>query len=170
MKTVKLGERVIEDRRKMEEILRSSKVGRLCFCLDGKPFIIPLNFAYDNGTIYVHGSDQGLKTEALRQHPSVCFEVDEFLGTVPASMPCEFDAAYQSVVAYGAVQVLETVDEKMVALRLIVTKYAGEEVAGTLSRSMVGEYRSERDRATTVVKIQVERMTGKCSIKGTEQV
>ena len=165
MKTIRLGERVIDDRMEIEEILRSAKVGRLCLCVDGEPFIIPLNFAYDEGAVYVHGSDQGLKTEALRKHPRVCFEVDEFQGIVPAPMPCEYDSAYRSVVAHGTAQILETVDEKLTALRLIVNKYANEEATDTLTRSMVGEYRSERDRATAVVKIQVERMTGKRSIK-----
>jgi hypothetical protein len=168
MRTFGLDERVIEDRREMEQILRSAKVGRLCFCLNGMPFIIPLNFAFDNGTIYIHGSDQGLRTESLLEHPTVCFEVDEFQGTLPASMPCEFDTAYRNVVAYGTAQPLQSIDEKLHAFRLIVTKYAGEEATDTLTRSEVDKYRSSRSRETAVVKIQIERMTGKHSVNGPE--
>ena len=160
MKTVGLELRIIEDRGEMEEILRVAKVGRLCLCLDGKPTIIPVNFAFEDGAIYLHGSDAGLKTETLRENPNVCFEVDEFLGAVPASVPCEYDTAYRSVVVYGAAQTLANLDEKTAALHLIVNKYAGEEAAGTLTRSMVEAYRSSRGQETAVVRIQIEKNDG----------
>jgi nitroimidazol reductase NimA-like FMN-containing flavoprotein (pyridoxamine 5'-phosphate oxidase superfamily) len=167
MKTVGIDERIIEDRSEMEAVLRAAKVGRLGICWNGQPLIIPVNFAYDKGMIYFHGSDLGLKTEFLRTSSDVCFEVDEFLGTVPAAVPCEYDAGYRSVLAFGTAQVLPSPDEKLLPLQLIVAKYAGEEVAKILTRSMVKEYRSSRGRATAVVRIQVERMTGKRSIKRT---
>jgi hypothetical protein len=163
VKTIGLNVRVIEDRRELEEVLRAAKVGRLCFCLDGKPVIIPVNFAFEDGAIYLHGSNRGLKTESLGGKP-VCFEVDEFLGTVPDSVPCEYDTAYRSVVVYGTSEPLSSLDEKTTALRRIVIKYAGEEKARSLTRSMVEEYRSSRGRKTAVVKIQIERMTGKRSV------
>jgi nitroimidazol reductase NimA-like FMN-containing flavoprotein (pyridoxamine 5'-phosphate oxidase superfamily) len=164
MKNVGLDERVIEDRSEMEEVLRIAKVGRFCLCQNDQPLITPVNFAYENGSIYFHGSDVGLKTESLRKNPNVCFEVDEFLGTVPASVPCEYDTAYRSVVAFGRAQVLTSSDEKMFPLRLIVAKYAGEETARSLTPSMVEDYRSSRGRKTAVVRIQIDRMTGKRSI------
>jgi nitroimidazol reductase NimA-like FMN-containing flavoprotein (pyridoxamine 5'-phosphate oxidase superfamily) len=168
MKTVELDARVIGDRRELEEILDTAKVGRLCLCLNGRPTVIPVNFAFQDGVIYFHGSESGLKTESLRGNPNVCFEVDEFLGTVPAGAPCEYDTAYRSVIVYGAAQALASLDEKMVALRLIVSKYAGKEVAANLTPSMVEAYRSSRGRETVVVKIEIEKMTGKKSINGLE--
>jgi nitroimidazol reductase NimA-like FMN-containing flavoprotein (pyridoxamine 5'-phosphate oxidase superfamily) len=168
MKTVGLDERVIEDRGEMEEVLRVAKVGRLCLCQNDQPLIIPVNFAYENGAIYFHGSDPGLKAESLRKNPNVCFEVDEFLGTVPASVPCEYDTAYRSVVAFGTAQVLSSPDENTLSLQLIVSKYAGEEEARSLTLSMVEKYRSSRGRKTTVVKIQINKMTGRRSINRPE--
>jgi hypothetical protein len=168
MKTVDLDERVIENRSEMEEVLRAAKVGRLGLSQNDQPLIIPVNFAYESGAIYFHGSDAGLKTESLRKSPNICFEVDEFLGTVSASVPCEYDTAYRSVVAFGTAQVLSSPAEKTLSLRLIVAKYAGEATARRLTSSMVEEYNSSRSRKTAVVKIQIERMTGKRSIERTE--
>jgi hypothetical protein len=105
-----------------------------------------------------------LKTELLRENSNVCIEVEEFLATVPASVPCEYDTAHRSVVVYGATQVLSALDEKMAALHLIVLKYAGEENTRSLTCSMVEEYRSSRGHKTAVVKIQIDRMTGKRSV------
>lgn len=164
MKTVKIEERIIQERTEMESILYAAKVGRLGICQNGVPLIIPVNFAYEPGSIYVHGSSSGLRVDVIRENPHVCFEVDEFLATVPASTPCEYDTAYRSVVASGSAQVLSTPDEKIHPLRLIVTKYAGEAVALGLTRQMVEGYRSSRGRETAVVKMNVERMTGKRSI------
>jgi len=109
-----------------------------------------------------------LKTESLRENPNVCFEVDEFLGTVRATDPCEYDTAYRSVVAFGTAQVLSSPAEKALPLRLIVSKYAGEEEARSLTLSMIEEYRSSRGRKTAVVKIQIDRMIGKRSINRPE--
>lgn len=168
MKTVGIDERTIEDRSEMEEILLAANVGRLGICWNGQPLIIPVNFAYENGAIYFHGSDPGLRTESLRKNPNVCFEVDETLGTVPAPVPCEYDTAYRSVVAFGTAQVLSSPAEKMLPLRLIVSKYAGQEEARSLTLSMIEDYRSSRGRKTAVVKIQIDRMTGKRSINPPE--
>ena len=165
MKTVGVDERIIENRDEMEEVLRAAKIGRLGVNWNGQPLIIPLNFAYDDKNIYLHGSNSGLKTEFLRNNPKVCFEVDEFFGTVPASMVCEYDSAYRSVVAYGTAEVLSIPEEKIRSLRLIVAKYAGEEAARSLTPSMVEEYRSSRGRETAVVRIRIETMTGKRSIE-----
>ena len=166
VKTVGIDERVIEDRKEIEKILLSAKVGRLGMCCNGQPFIIPVNFAYESGSIYFHCSEQGLKTDSLRENPIVCFEVDEYIDTVPGPVPCEYDTAYRSVVAFGKAQVLSSPTEKTLSLRLIVLKYAGEDQAQNLTSSMVEEYRSSRDRKTAVVKIQIDRMIGKHSISG----
>jgi nitroimidazol reductase NimA-like FMN-containing flavoprotein (pyridoxamine 5'-phosphate oxidase superfamily) len=142
MKTVGIDQRIIENREEMAEVLRTARIGRLGVNWNGQPLIIPLNFAYDHETIYLHGSNSGLKTEFLRNNPKVCFEVDEFFGTVPASAVCEYDTAYRSVIVYGKAQVLLNPEEKNLALRLIVAKYAGEEEARSLIPSMVEEYRA----------------------------
>jgi nitroimidazol reductase NimA-like FMN-containing flavoprotein (pyridoxamine 5'-phosphate oxidase superfamily) len=164
MKTIKIQDRIIQDRSEMESILHAAKVGRLGICQNGLALIIPVNFAYEPGSIYVHGSSSGLRVEVILENPHVCFEVDEFLATDPASTPCEYDTAYRSVIAFGSARVLSTPDEKMPPLRLIVAKYAGEDVALGLTREMVQGYRSSRGRETAVVKVSVERMTGKRSV------
>jgi hypothetical protein len=162
---VDIAERTIEDTKELENILRSADVGRLGMCCNGEPSIIPVNFAYEEGVIYFHGSGSGLKTELLQRNPRVCFEVDEFFGVVPASVPCEYDAGYRTVAAYGTAHVLSNPEEKTLPLRLIVAKYADRKTAESLTEAMVEGYHSSRGRDTVVVKIQIDRMTGKRSIE-----
>ena len=51
-------------------------LGRLGCSLDNQPYVVPINFAYEPGYIYVL-STFGRKVEWMRSNPKVCVEVDE---------------------------------------------------------------------------------------------
>ena len=58
------------------ELLSHSRLGRLACAHEGRPYIVPLYFAYDNDYLYSF-STFGQKIEWMRANPSVCVEVDE---------------------------------------------------------------------------------------------
>ena len=70
--------------------LADSRVGHLACLRDGMPYIVPISFVYENSHIYSF-SLIGQKVRAMREHPQVCFEVDEIAN--PRS--------WWSVVAFG---------------------------------------------------------------------
>jgi len=70
--------------------LADSRVGHLAFLRDGMPYVVPISFIYENSHIYSF-SLIGQKVRAMREHPQVCFEVDEIAN--PRS--------WWSVVAFG---------------------------------------------------------------------
>ena len=59
----------------IEELLRSEITGRIGCHADGRTYVVPVTYAYDEGTIYCH-SAEGLKLRMMRKNPIVCFEVD----------------------------------------------------------------------------------------------
>ena len=62
----------------MENLLHSQLVGRLA-CIQGdEPYIVPMAYAYECNQIFGQTSP-GLKLTILRQHPKVCFEVDQMI-------------------------------------------------------------------------------------------
>ena len=155
-------DRAIDDPKVIEEILTRVPVGHLGLSWKNKPYVVPLLFAFKDGSVYLHSADSGMMMEYLRNNPSVCFEVEEFLDIVPAAVPCKWTNTYRSVIAFGTAQILTDPDEKTDALRLIVEKYAGEEMARSLTREMVEEYRSMLlHRGTAVFKIRTDQVTGK---------
>jgi nitroimidazol reductase NimA-like FMN-containing flavoprotein (pyridoxamine 5'-phosphate oxidase superfamily) len=155
-------DRIIEDPKVIEEILNRVPVGHLGLSWKNHPYVVPLLFAARDGNIYLHCSDSGMIMKFLRNNPSVCFEVEEFLNVVPGLVPCKYTNTYRSVIAFGTAQILTDPDEKTAGLRLIVAKYAGEEVARTLTKDMVEEYRSTLlNRSTVVFKIRIDQITGK---------
>jgi nitroimidazol reductase NimA-like FMN-containing flavoprotein (pyridoxamine 5'-phosphate oxidase superfamily) len=69
----------------IEELLERSIIGRVACCGhgstgDGRPYVVPIAYAYDGDAIYAH-SGPGRKLDFMRAEPRVTFEVDE--GTAP---------------------------------------------------------------------------------------
>ena len=155
-------DRVIKDPKVIEQILNRAPVGHLGLCWKNQPYVVPLLFAFKYGNIYLHSSDSGMMMQFLRNNSSVCFEVEEFLNIVPAPVPCKWSNTYRSVIAFGTAHILADPDEKTAGLHSIVAKYAGEEVARSLTKDMVEEYRSMLlHRRTVVFKIRIDQITGK---------
>jgi hypothetical protein len=60
----------------IEELLDASVVGRIGCHAEGATYVVPIIYAYEDGSVYV-ASVEGRKTRMMRQNPEVCFEVDE---------------------------------------------------------------------------------------------
>lgn len=63
------------DDKAIEDLLHQQLIGRLGINGDKRPYVVPVSYAYDGQFIYGF-THEGLKVELLRQHPEVCFEVE----------------------------------------------------------------------------------------------
>jgi len=145
----------------VDQILQTGMVGRLGLSRNNQPYIVPLNFAYQDGHVFFHSAETGMMIDFLRSNASVCFEVDEHIATVPAATACQYDTAYRSVIAFGTARIMTNLEERTAALRLIAAKYAGREHAEELTARTVEKFRSSRESGTVVVDLVVDRVTGK---------
>jgi nitroimidazol reductase NimA-like FMN-containing flavoprotein (pyridoxamine 5'-phosphate oxidase superfamily) len=146
------------------KLLGGALVGRLGLSRDDQPYIVPVNFAFKDGHVYVHCAETGMKIDFLRANSKVCFEVDGRIGTVAEPVICDYDTAYRSVIVLGRARLLMDLQEKTDAMRLIAVKYAfgkDAEAARKLSSATVDEYRSSLGSLTSVIDVTVERLTGK---------
>lgn len=142
----------ITSREAMESILREAAVIRIGMADYGMPYVVPMNFAFRDGYIYLHSARHGLKMEMLRRSPQVCFEVDEASGTIPGNSVCRWGFRYRSVIGFGLASFIDDPEEKRAALNYIVEKYSG------LSS---GEYSENSLREVAVIRITIQSMTGK---------
>ena len=145
--------KIIEDRETIEAIIRSASVCRIGLSDDGQPYVVPVCFGYEDGTLYFHSAPRGRKLDVLRKNDAVCceFEVDQEI--VRAKDACEWSVRYRSVIAFGRASIVQDPGEKAQALDVIVAHYGGQPQAypeATLGR-------------TAVVKVRIESMTGKVS-------
>ena len=75
---------------KARELLRSRHFARLACVVNGDPYVIPINYKFENEFIYCH-SLPGMKIEGLRKHPRACVQVDDI----------KSDLCWKSVLAFG---------------------------------------------------------------------
>ena len=80
----------------IERLLHEQTVGRLGCSANGRTYVVPMSFVYDNGTIYGH-TTEGLKLQMIRHNPDVCFQVDAIAGV----------SSWQSVVVRGRFEILD---------------------------------------------------------------
>ena len=96
----------------MDDLLRSQLYGHLgCTTPDGRIYVVPITYAYYDGYVYSFSSS-GMKVDAMRAHPSVCFQAEQFLE----------DGFWRSVVAWGTFEELSGTD-RVEAMSLIFRRF-----------------------------------------------
>jgi uncharacterized protein len=92
----------------IEDLLRSEVIGRIGCHLDGKTYIVPVTYVFDGESIIGHTSE-GMKTQMLRQNPTICFQVDRI----------ENMRNWQSALVWGVFEELEGYDARFAMQKLI---------------------------------------------------
>lgn len=149
-------EREIRDIREIENILHKALVCRVAFAHDGRPYIVPVNFGYRNRCLYFHCAPAGKKLDIIKKNNNVCFEAEADLELITGDDPCkEWTMKYRSVIGSGKAHIVEDPNEKIKGLNTIMAHYSGQDSH---------EYDDKTFRKVTVVKIEIETMTGKKSV------
>jgi uncharacterized protein len=96
---------------------------------DGMPYVVPMNFGYGEGMIYLHSSQHGRKIDILKNNNNVCvaFSTDQELRYQSEDVACSWTMKYRSVIATGKVFFMENPDDKIKALNFIMNQYTGKE-------------------------------------------
>jgi len=114
----------------MEEIISRCQVCHLAMSdSEGKPYVVPMNFGYCDGIVYMHSAPEGKKVAILRKNPEVCiaFSTDYELRYQSEQVACSWGMKYRSVVLQGKVEFVEDYDEKVKALNHIMAQYSKRE-------------------------------------------
>jgi nitroimidazol reductase NimA-like FMN-containing flavoprotein (pyridoxamine 5'-phosphate oxidase superfamily) len=110
----------------IEEIIKKCDVCNLAMVDSfNLPYVVPMNFGYEEGVIYFHGSSAGKKVEVLTLNNTVCvsFSTDHELRWQNDNVACSYSMKYRSVVAHGKVFFIDTPEDKINALNIIMKNY-----------------------------------------------
>ncbi len=109
----------------IENIILSSNTCSLAMIDNNEPYCVPMNFGYDNGIIYFHGSRVGRKIDVLKKNPNVCvsFYSDESLNIRHENVACSYSMRYKSVLVTGKITFVEGNDKKAEYLNIIMQNY-----------------------------------------------
>lgn len=121
---------------------------------DGKPYGVPLSFAYDGkNAIYFHSATKGRKADCIGDGCYCSFCVvgrDEIIAE-------KFTSFFQSVIVGGHIRIVTDTDEIMKGLLLLCEKYS----PGIDSRDEIARYLSH----VLILRLDIEEMTGKEAIE-----
>jgi nitroimidazol reductase NimA-like FMN-containing flavoprotein (pyridoxamine 5'-phosphate oxidase superfamily) len=137
----------------IRDIIRNALICRLALSDDNSPYVVPLCFGYRDNTLYFHSSPEGRKIEILEKNSNVCFEFDIDHEVVQGEKACKWSMKYRSVIGFGKASFVEDLEEKRKGLDAIMEHYSG--------RSF--DYPEPALKATTIIKVEIESMTGKQS-------
>ena len=148
----------------MIQFLNSQPVGRIA-SLDGNgyPQVIPMNFVYHNGVIYMHSHPFGEKLDNIRRNPNVGFEVDQHVCFLPSyyfhpTDASQADTLYISVVIKGKAEIVHGNEEKALALNALMEKYQKEGRYEALDANMPSVHE------VAIIKVIPRDMRGKYKI------
>lgn len=145
---------IFEDKQRMETIINSCET---CFVgitdLAGNPYVIPMNFGYKEGILYLHSGPEGSKIDMLVRNNRVCitFCCNHDLVWQSPQMACSYSMRSESVICRGKVEFVEDLEEKRRCLDIIMHHYTDNEFG----------YSDPSVRHVKVWQVNVEKMTGK---------
>ena len=125
------------------DLLSKSPIGRLGCVADGEPYVVPINYLYENGSIYSH-SLPGRKLNALRSNSRACLQVDD-VGE---------GFGWRSVIAYGWFEEIEAPAERRAVFVKLISRFP----LLTPVESLIAQDAAAPE--SVIYRIRVDRITG----------
>ena len=126
-------ERQIFDPDQIKAILDTAKVLHLGLAVDNEPYVVPMNYGYlmEDGklTLYLHGAVLGKKLDMIRANPRVFIEMDCDRIPFEGEKPCQYGLAYASIMGRGTAVIVEDVEEKKMAMSVLMKTQTGKDFA-----------------------------------------
>ena len=117
------------DKELIGSIIQSCNV---CFVgladVDGTPYVMPMNFGYQDGVVYLHSAQEGRSISILEKNPKVCltFNTDSELVYQHPQVACSYRMRAKSVIGWGNVRFEEDFDKKVEALDILMKQYSDD--------------------------------------------
>jgi uncharacterized protein len=146
--------KIITLQREIDEIIGKCQVCYVGMCGDDDmPYVVPFNFGYKDGVIYLHSAQEGMKIDILKKNPKVCvvFSTDHKLHHQSEQVACSYSMHYRSVQAFGEVEFINDIEQKVEILNIVMANYTDREFS----------YNAPSLREVCTYKVNVNRFSGK---------
>jgi len=98
----------------IDQFLTCAPIGRIGLITREGPYIVPVGYGYSEGKVFFHTCEEGIKVEAIRSNPNVCFEVDESISDASLA---------KSVVIMGRAEIIADKKRMIPYLQKLIDKY-----------------------------------------------
>jgi len=150
MKDIRRSDRVITTQ-EAKDLLDNAEYGFMStVSKDGQPYGVPLSYVHKEESIYFHCAINGHKLENIEHNAKVSFCV---VGKTKV-LPDKFATEYESAVIFGRASEVNGA-ERHAALLWLLEKYCSDFIEEGK------HYIEQKDSITKVVKIEIDRISGK---------
>jgi nitroimidazol reductase NimA-like FMN-containing flavoprotein (pyridoxamine 5'-phosphate oxidase superfamily) len=125
------------------ELIGVGKIGHLGCLVNGEPYVVPINYVFEEGAIYSH-SLPGLKIDAMREQRRTCLQVEEI----------EDNFNWRSALVYGDFEEIRVPSDRRSVLNKLLAKFP----LLTPVESVMADDASAPD--SIVFRIVIDRITG----------
>ncbi len=146
-------EKEITAQGELEQVLWHGRVCHLAIPDEPLPYLVPLNYGYQEGALYFHSAPQGHKIDLLQRQRRARFIVTIDMGIIEAEEACNWGARFTSVMGSGRIEFIDDPQEKQAALQVLMAQYSDQ----------VFTFAEDQVAATGVFKLVIESMSGKQS-------
>jgi len=144
-------DRELTDPSEIDDILMRARICHLGLNDSGLPYVVPLNYGYADGCLYIHSATEGRKIDILRRDPVVAFAVYIDEEVVEAEKACGWGMKYRCVMGQGRASLLTCPGEKEKALGVIMGQHG----------SLHNEFDPVQVGKVAVIRVEIDSMTGK---------
>jgi len=95
----------------MHALLQRESFGHLGCARDGRPYVLPMNYAYDSKELFFF-TTEGMKTQFIEANPEVCLQVEEITDS----------SHWRSVMVIGRAKQITGNEEMQRAMKLITER------------------------------------------------
>ena len=152
-------DRQMTDQKNIDTCIEGCFFTTLVMVDEGRPYAIPINFGYVDGTFYLHSARAGKKVDILKKNGKVPVQLlfvskAELKDSASADAPaCDLSCTYASVIVEGDLEEVYDEEEAMKGMRAMLN------IVGKKEKKLA----AENLQSILIMKVTVRSMTGKAN-------
>ena len=150
-------DREIQNVEDIIKIIEKCKFARVALSQKDMPYIVPMNYGYifknNKLILFFHSALEGKKIDIIKINNNACFELDCDTNLIEGDIACKHGYEYRSVIGFGKILFLETNEEKIEGLNVLMKHQTGKDINYTFNENEL--------KSVLVFKMEVEEFTGK---------
>ncbi len=148
-------DKLIEDKTIIEEILNTALICRIALFDTEYPYILPMNYGYQDHVLYFHGAAAGRKINLIKQNNKVGFEITHSHKVLEDEVSCNWTTKYRSIIGTGTIEIITNFEEKKKGLDIIMQQHGKKE----------NSYKDKTVERVAVFKLTINDLSAKQSGK-----
>ena len=146
-------DREITDETVMDEIIKNSDICYLGLSENDHPYVVPMNFGFQDNCVYYHCANSGKKLDMIRQNPKVCLTFTSDYEICTEGEVQTWTTRYRSVIAFGIAEVIIDPAAKQYAVNVLLSKYTDKN----------HEFSQKTLNSVSIIKVAILEKTGKAN-------